>query len=159
VLLMIKCLVSKSLTRFVLQPVFRQMRGLTLGTRTAVFDAQGRILLVQHGYAEGWMFPGGGVERGETIFQSACRELLEEAGIVVDGEPVLKGICLNEANFSGDHVAVLVVRKFSQLPWKPSLEISHAEFFDVNALPETTTEGTRRRIAEILENREVTSHW
>ena len=130
-----------------------------MGTRSAVFDAQNRVLLVQHGYAAGWMFPGGGVERGETIFQSAARELLEEAGIVVDGDPVLKGICLNDTNFPGDHVAVLVVRNFSQQPWKPSLEISHAEFFDVGALPEATTAGTRRRIAEILENRDMAHVW
>ena len=130
-----------------------------MGTRSAVFDAQNRVLLVQHGYVAGWMFPGGGVERGETIFQSAARELLEEAGIVVDGDPGLKGICLNDSNFSGDHVAVLVVRNFSRQPWKPSLEISHAEFFDVGALPEATTAGTRRRIAEILENRDMAHVW
>jgi 8-oxo-dGTP pyrophosphatase MutT (NUDIX family) len=156
---MIKNLFTKSFSRFLLQPVFRQTRGLTMGTRTAVFDARNRVLLVQHGYTAGWMFPGGGVERGETIYKSAARELLEEAGIVVEGVPVLKGICLNDANFSGDHVAVLVVHNFSQKPWKPSLEISHAEFFDVGALPETTTAGTRRRIAEILENRDVAHFW
>jgi 8-oxo-dGTP pyrophosphatase MutT (NUDIX family) len=156
---MMKNLFSKSMSRFVLQPVFRQTRGLTMGTRSAVFNAQNRVLLVQHGYAAGWMFPGGGVERGETIFQSAARELVEEAGIVVEGDPVLNGICLNEENFAGDHVAVLVVRKFNQQSWKPSLEISHAEFFDVGGLPDTTTSGTRRRIAEILENRSAAHIW
>jgi hypothetical protein len=51
------------------------------------------------------------------------------------------------------------VRNFNRQSWKPSLEISHAEFFDVGALPDTTTSGTRRRIAEILENRSVAHIW
>src|SRR6266849_9483421 len=43
----------------------------------------GRILLVRH--VEGrWMLPGGAVEPGERPAEAACRECLEEAGIVID---------------------------------------------------------------------------
>ncbi|HWX09024.1 MAG TPA: NUDIX domain-containing protein [Gaiellaceae bacterium] len=43
----------------------------------------GRILLVKH--VEGrWMLPGGAVEPGERPAEAACRECLEEAGIVIE---------------------------------------------------------------------------
>jgi 8-oxo-dGTP pyrophosphatase MutT (NUDIX family) len=46
-------------------------------------DADGRILLVRH--VEGrWMLPGGAVEPGERPAEAACRECLEEAGVVID---------------------------------------------------------------------------
>lgn len=156
---MIRDAVFKIASKLVLQPFHRQMRGLTLGTRTAVFDGDNRVLLVKHTYTPGWLLPGGGVERGETIYQSAIREIREEAAIIVEEEPLLKGLCLNDGQFPGDHIAILVVRKFSQKTWKPSLEISHANFFAVDQLPTDTTGGTRRRIEELLSNRAVASIW
>ena len=99
------------------------------------------------------------MERGETIFQSARREILEEAGIVAEDEPILKGFCLNDAQFPGDHVAIMVVQKYRQMPWKPSLEISHTEFFAQNELPADTTGGTRRRIAELSSNGIIAANW
>ena len=98
------------------------------------------------------------MERGETIFHSAKREVYEEAGIIAEEEPMLKGICLNDGQFPGDHIAVLMLQKFKQAPWKPTLEISHAQFFAVNQLPDDTHGGTRRRLEEIVSNREVARH-
>ena len=78
---MIKRSLLRIASKTVLQPLYRQTRGLTLGTRTAVFDGDNQVLLVRHSYGPGWLLPGGGVERGETIFDSAKREIREEAGI------------------------------------------------------------------------------
>ena len=146
-------------SKVALQPLYRQTRGLTLGTRTAVFDSENRVLLVRHSYGPGWFLPGGGVERRETIFHSAMREVREEAGIIAEEEPVLKGICLNDGQFPGDHVAVLTLRRFSRDAWKPGLEIRQAEFFTVDLLPEGTSGGTRRRLEEIISNRDIARHW
>jgi 8-oxo-dGTP pyrophosphatase MutT (NUDIX family) len=156
---MIRQTLLKIASKVALQPLYRQTRGLTLGTRTAVFDGENRVLLVQHSYGPGWLLPGGGVERGETIFDSAKREIREEAGIIAEEDPVLRGVYLNDGQFPGDHVAVLTLHKFSQAPWKPSLEISHMRFFAVDQLPEGTTGGTRRRLEEIISNREIAHHW
>lgn len=156
---MIKRTLLKIVSKVALQPIYRQTRGLTLGTRTAVFDRENRVLLVQHSYGPGWLLPGGGVERGETIFHSATREIREEAGVIAEEDPVLKGLCLNDRQFPGDHVAILTLHKFVRQLWKPTLEIARAEFFGLDQLPDGTTGGTRRRLDEIISNRVTAHHW
>lgn len=139
---------------------YRQTRGMTLGTRTLVLKEQAaEVLLVRHGYAPGWLLPGGGVERGETLVDAAIRELREEAGIVAEEEPVLHGIFLNDAQFRGDHVACFVLRRFRAEGFVAGPEIAEARFFPVTGLPERTTPGTRRRIAEVLEGLPPPSCW
>lgn len=156
---MISRLLFKAVSRTVLQPLHRQRRGMTLGTRTAVIDAEGRVLLLRHTYAPGWMLPGGGVERGETLEESALRELREEASIIAAGPLYLHGILLNDREFPGDHVACFVLRHFRQEPRHRSLEIAAVEFFATDALPEATTGGTRRRIGEILGGAPAPTRW
>lgn len=144
----------------VLHAAYRQTRGMTLGTRTVVLTgAPAQVLLVRHGYAPGWLLPGGGVERGETLAQSAMRELREEAGIVAGEEPGFHGIFLNDAQFAGDHVACFVLRRFRREIFTPNREIAEARFFPVASLPEGTTPGTRRRIAEVMEGRPAPGVW
>lgn len=139
---------------------YRQTRGMTLGTRTLVLkDQAGEVLLVRHGYAPGWLLPGGGVERGEALVDAAMRELNEEAGIVAEAEPVLHGIFLNDAQFRGDHVACFVLHRFRTAAFSPGAEIAEAKFFPVDQLPEGTTPGTRRRLAEVLEGRPPPRCW
>jgi 8-oxo-dGTP pyrophosphatase MutT (NUDIX family) len=156
---MVKRFAFKAASLLLLQPLYRQMRGITLGTRTAVFGEDGQVLLVRHTYAPGWMFPGGGVERGETIYAAASRELREEAGIVAGEEPALHGLFLNDRQFPGDHVACFVVRRFSGQASPNSLEIAEARFCPLDALPEETTGGTRRRLAEIISGAAIAREW
>jgi 8-oxo-dGTP pyrophosphatase MutT (NUDIX family) len=149
----------KIAARTVMRPLHRQMRGMTLGARTAAIDTERRVLLVRHGYSPGWILPGGGVERGETVFAAALRELREEAGIVAEEEPQLHGLFCNHEQFPGDHIACFVLRRFTREPFTPSAEIAAAEFFTADALPSDTTAGTRRRIEEILFGRPIVHHW
>lgn len=143
-----------------LRIAYRQTRGMTLGTRTVVLKEGGaEVLLVRHGYAPGWLLPGGGVERGEALADAARRELHEEAGIVALDEPLLHGIFLNDAQFRGDHVACFVVRRFREAGFTPSAEIAEARFFPVGQLPEGTTPGTRRRVAEVLSGLPPACTW
>ena len=58
------------------------------------------------------------------------------------------------------HVAIYVVKKFRQdrMP-EPNREISACGFFAVDALPAETTEGTRRRIAEVVHGQAPIQTW
>jgi 8-oxo-dGTP pyrophosphatase MutT (NUDIX family) len=154
-----KRLAFSTVSRTVLHPWFRLRRGLTLGVRIVVHDAEGRILLVRHTYAPGWLFPGGGVERGETAAQAARRELAEEAGIIAAGPMSLFGLYANEENFPGDHVALLVLESFEQQDRKTSVEIAEMGFFSPQELPVGTTGGTLRRLAEIAGRRPPEAVW
>jgi ADP-ribose pyrophosphatase YjhB (NUDIX family) len=143
-----------------LHAVYRQTRGMTLGTRVMVLQNDAaEVLLVRHSYAPGWLLPGGGVERGETLAESAVREVREEAAIMAEEDPVLHGIFLNDAQFPGDHVACFVLRRFRAARFTPTAEIAEARFCPIHALPEGTTPGTRRRLAEVLEGVPVSRTW
>ena len=154
--------------RTTLEPVLRRVfhlywrfaRGMTLGVRAVVLDGDDRVFLVKHSYVSGWHLPGGGVEVGETFADALRRELVEEGRIELTGDPALHGLFLNSHVSRRDHVAVYVVRQFTQdrLP-EPNHEIVACGFFPATALPEETTRGTRLRIAEVLEGREPIATW
>ncbi len=55
-----------------------------LGVRAAVFDDQGRILLVREAIDDGrWTLPGGWADVNQTPAESAEREVFEESGYLV----------------------------------------------------------------------------
>ena len=149
--LLIRCYLFVSLFR----------RGMTLGVRAAVFDANGRVFLVKHSYMPGWYLPGGGVDRGETMEEALGRELGEEGNIRLAGPVHLFGIYLNRRTSPRDHVALYVCRAWTQPepPKVPNLEIVDCGFFAPDALPEGTTEGTRRRLAEIAGGLPPAGEW
>ena len=139
---------------------WRFARGMTLGVRAVVLDADNRVFLVKHSYVSGWHLPGGGVEVGETLRYALKRELMEEGRIDAVGEPRLLGVFLNRHVSRRDHVAVYVVNQYRQdrMP-EPNREIIACGFFAAGELPADTTPGTRLRIAEVLENRPIMATW
>jgi 8-oxo-dGTP pyrophosphatase MutT (NUDIX family) len=148
------------LLRRIFHLYWRFARGMTLGVRAVVLDGDNRVFLVKHSYVAGWHLPGGGVEVGETFRDALQRELAEEGGIELSGEPVLHGLFFNSHVSRRDHVAVYLIRLFRQdrLP-EPNHEILACGFFAAAALPADTTEGTRLRIAEVLEGRAPIATW
>lgn len=125
----------------------RVFQPLTLGVRCIVVRADGHVLLVRHTYLPGWYLPGGGVEKGETLEEAAIRELDEEVGVTPSGRPVLFHAYSNFTEHKCDHIALYEVRDFAIRP-NPNFEIAEHGFFDPDALPETTSRATLRRLME-----------
>ena len=146
--------------RRVMHFYWRFQRGMTVGVRAVVLDAEGRVFLIRHSYVAGWHLPGGGVETGETVHEALARELLEEGGISLRGPVALHGIFFNARVSRRDHVAVFVVRDFTEGGGpRHRREIVGHGFFAPDALPEGTTRGTRARLAEVLDGGLVPDRW
>lgn len=133
---------------------------MTLGAQGVLIDGADRVLLVRHSYRPGWFFPGGGVEWGETLEEALTRELGEEVGVMLEGSPVLHGIFSNNANFSGDHIAVYLIRDWTRRQgYLRTGEIAEAEMFAADDVPERTDAGTRRRLDEIFGGAPLSPKW
>ena len=130
-----------------------------MGVRGLVRDELGRVLLVRHTYTPGWIFPGGGVERGEDAVTAVIRELEEEAGVESNSSPRLFGLYANNAHFPGDHIAFYQLDDWTQGTATSTLEIKEAGFFAVDELPTGTTGGTKRRLDEVLNNGLISPNW
>jgi 8-oxo-dGTP pyrophosphatase MutT (NUDIX family) len=138
----------------------RFSRPMLLGVRGIVADDANRIFLVRHSYVEGWHFPGGGVERGETLVDALARELEEEGNIVLDGPPILHGVFFNRKLANRDHVGVYLVRQFHQTgPRAPDREIAESGFFPLDELPAGIAPSARSRIAEVFEDGPISPLW
>ena len=132
-----------------------------MGVRALVLDGEGRVLLIRHTYAPGWHMPGGAVSRDEPMPVSVERELYEEAGLRATSTPRLVGVYANFLQLKSDHVAVYHVPSWEDAGTPPHLgfEIAEYGFYALDDLPQGTTEGTKRRIAEFLKGLEPTVYW
>ena len=138
---------------------FRLERGMTLGVRGLVTDAEGRVLLIQHTYIKGWYLPGGGVDRGEDAETAMVRELVEEVGVVALDRPQLLSVHSNHARHRGDHVLYYRIETWEQGIATSKGEILEVGWFDVEDLPHGVTASTRRRIEEALGMADPHPEW
>jgi 8-oxo-dGTP pyrophosphatase MutT (NUDIX family) len=135
-----------------IQGYWRMTRSVTLGAQGIVIGAQSRVLLVKHTYRPGWHFPGGGVERHEMAPTALKRELEEEAGVIIAAAPELFGLYANFRAFPSDHIAVYLVKEWTQpVPPVPNREIAAHRFFAKDALPHDIHKPTARRIREVFD--------
>lgn len=127
-------------------------RPRTLGVRALVLDADDRVALVRHTFAAGWHFPGGGVKKKESFDQALARELREEIAVEAFTVERVLGTYHSRREYKDDHVVVFVARVAAgaeaAMARSDALEIAEAGWFALDALPETLSPATGRRIEE-----------
>jgi len=135
------------------------LKRMTIGVRAILIDGD-KVLLVKHSYIPGWHFPGGGVDKGETIEEGMRREVFEETGYRVNGAPVVFQTYLNTLPPHRDHIVLYVCREFDiDVPFKPNSEIVACQWFDLHDLPKDTSKATRARIGEVSGERPKARQW
>ncbi|MCB1492441.1 MAG: NUDIX domain-containing protein [Rhodobiaceae bacterium] len=149
------------LRRFLQIPLSRLLRGTTFGVQALAFDDRGRVLLIRQSYSAKWQFPGGGVDRGESLLTAVERELREEANAENAGTPPrLFGVYTNFRAIPGDHIALFIFDRVTCEAFpEPNREIIAHGFFDLDALPDDTSRPTLRRIAEIRDGLPPAETW
>lgn len=148
-----------TLVTLALRQFWRASRGMTLGVRVAAMDRDGKVCLVRHTYVDGLHFPGGGVERGETIFVAARKELLQETGLAAPLPAFrLEHIFLNR-RFPGDHVALLTVREPRQVGKPDGREIREVVWVATSSPPDDVTPATGKRLMEIVDGGPYDDYW
>ena len=128
------------------------IRPKTLGVRVMLIQ-NGQVLLVRQTYMPGWFMPGGGVKRGETLEETARREVHEEVGAQMT-ELKLLGAYTHFGEHKSDHNVLFLCTDFT-LGGKQDKEIAEMRFFSLDALPEGLMPGHRRRLEEYRDGREI----
>lgn len=126
---------------------WRVTRPLVLGVRLILVQ-EGQVLLVKHTYQPNWYFPGGLVERGETLAAAAKREAFEEAGVTLLTEPKLLGMYTSFLEGKSDHVALFYATAYTQGPQRDRWEIAECRTFPLTALPADVSPACCRRLAD-----------
>ena len=78
----------------------------TVRVAAAIILEDDKILAAQRGYGEfkdGWEFPGGKLEPGETGAQACIREINEELNVVIDS---LRHLCTVEHDYETFHLSM-----------------------------------------------------
>jgi len=107
-----------------------------------VFDEQERLLLIRRADTDEWAAPGGLMEIGETIEETARREVFEETGVHLPELRflgMLSGPDIHVCYPNGDEVygviAVYTGRHDRQPLKADPAEATDIRFFDVDRLP------------------------
>ena len=132
----------------------------SVGVRILVINSKNEILLVEHTYVDGWHFPGGGVNRNESMHAAAKRELWEESGVIATKTLSIFNIYHHDIHGVTDYPILFVTSDFQNDPNAVlSPEIKQAKWFSLNALPSTITQSTQNRINEYFYQAPVSELW
>ena len=141
-----------------LREIVGHRRLILAGASCVIRNDRGELLLQQRVYPAGrWCFPGGLTELGESVEDTARREVREETGLAV-GRLALIGV------YSGpDHLCraangdewYVVNSAFAALDWQGAPRVSDGEsvrlqWFSPDAMPETLVRSHREILRDYL---------
>ena len=119
--------------------------GRRFGAAALVQDDAGRVLLVRHTYGRlNWELPGGASEPGETLEETAMRELREETGLAGRVERLVALYYKREDD--SHHAVFRCAIDDGASPAAGSDEVSACAFWTVDELPRPISDFTIRRI-------------
>lgn len=113
--------------------------GKVLGAGVILINENQSILFCQRSDNQGWCFPGGKVDEGETFLQTAKRELLEETGIIAD-DLELVGTINSASEIHGEFrdveskIWASKNYRFTKASLMPNFEITDFRFVPINHL-------------------------
>lgn len=113
----------------------------------AVFDDDGRILLMKRADTGRWCLPGGKLDAAETPEEGAVREVREETGLDVEVDDLVDTYARRPGEDTPYHVVALAYaceRVGGDL--EPSHEADALRYWELDAVPEWTAD--HRGIAE-----------
>ncbi len=139
--------------------IFRLLRVRTHGVKVMLFDGDRRLLLVRNSYGrtQQHLLPGGGVKRREAPAAAAAREVREEVGVEAT-DLTLFAIYVSELEGRRDTIHLFTARTRDQAE-ADGVEVAEARFFALDALPDTLSDATARRIAEYRREQAVSPRW
>jgi 8-oxo-dGTP pyrophosphatase MutT (NUDIX family) len=132
-------------------------RPVAFGVVGAVFDGEGRVLLVRQTYVTGWRLPGGAIGLGEGPEAAVRRELSEELGLT-GGRARLFGIYSRKLWWLTRVVALYVIEG-GEVNFRPNLEVSAICWSALQAPPSGATQATARRVAELAAGAQQGERW
>jgi 8-oxo-dGTP diphosphatase len=123
--------------------------GRRVGAAAVIVDASGRVLLVRHTYGRlNWELPGGASEPGESVIETALRELREEAGVEALADQ-LTGVYW-DSEYDAHHLVFRCRLVDEGRPLASSAEISACDFWPPDRLPRPISDFTIRRVHDAL---------
>jgi 8-oxo-dGTP diphosphatase len=123
----------------------------TVAAAVAVFDDDGRVLLLRHRFrpGSGWGLPGGFLIAHEQPEAAVRRELREEVGLELGDLRLVHVRTLAVAN----QVEVLFRARPNSAPLvRARFEVDDLDWFDSNALPEGLSRDQKRLIEKARES-------
>jgi 8-oxo-dGTP pyrophosphatase MutT (NUDIX family) len=115
---------------------------LVCGASTIVINPEGKVLMLHRSDNDCWCFPGGALELGENLEETAMREVLEETGLTLNDVElfgVFSGEDLHYTYPNGDEVYIVDV-VFKSASYIGELQVNEesrkAAYFDIDKLPE-----------------------
>jgi len=139
--------------------VWRLFRPKTRGVKVLLVNGAGEILLIRNSYGQTRQFvlPGGGIRPRENPAQAAAREVKEELGCAVEELRLASTHCSTR---EGKRDTIYLFHgRLSGQPVADNFEVLEARFFPPDALPQTVSRATERRVDEMLGKRPATESW